>query len=83
MKANDIIDMFLENKENMREFSAGEVCEIFKEVPIQLEMDRNTLDYYYKIPIAELKNKDKELLQVLKEEGWSLDKENENLIIFI
>ena len=73
------------NKVVTRHISASELANIMEYVPVELELDRKTLDNYYRIGIDELLNSKMPVsdLDTLKEQGWAYDGDKENIIIFL
>ena len=73
------------NKVSFRHISASELSDIIRYVKVDLELDKNTFDNYYKIRIDELLNSKMPVsdLEILKEQGWTYDGNKESIIIFL
>ena len=58
---------------------------IMKFVDVKLEMDRHTLDYYYKMSVAELVKSEMptDELETLKKQGWSFSDDKKSLIVYL
>ena len=54
-------------------------------VQVNLELDRGTLEHYYRISVDELLNSKMPVsdLDDLKSQGWAFDENRDNLIIFL
>lgn len=73
------------NKTATRHITASELANIMEYVPVELKLDRKTLDNYYRIGISELLNSKMPVsdLNTLKEQGWAYDGNRESIIIFL
>ena len=84
MTKNDIESILKDNQPSKKVLSASEMVNIMSYVNPKVEIDRNSMEYYYKISINDLVNSDMPLsdLDDLKNEGWSIDTNSESIILF-
>lgn len=73
------------NEVTTRHVTTAEVTNIMMYVQVILELDRGTLEHYYKINVDELLDSQMPVsdLDDLKEQGWAYDEKKENLIIYL
>ena len=86
MTKQELIDILKDNKLGDKfKISASSLANIMKFVNVSLEIDRRTLDYYYKIDINSLIHTDfpREEYEVLKEQGWSISNDRNNVVIYL
>lgn len=85
MKKSDIEEIFSDAKLSSNRMSAAEICEITKFVKVSLEIDHQSLEYYYSIPIESLLSNDvtPDFGRMLKDYGWSIDDGREKLILYL
>jgi len=78
-------EMFPDDKISYASISIEELSEIMENVDVSFEIDRDTLDYYYSIEIADLveSNVSDETLQKMADKGWSFDASGTELIIYL
>ena len=84
MTKNELIELLKDNKEDIKNhISAAALANITKFASVSLQMDGDTLDYYYEVDIDELVKSEipEEEFNVMKEQGWSV-KEGK-IIIYI
>lgn len=84
MTKNELIELLKDNKSNERHhISAAALASIIKFANVSLEMDSDTLDYYYEVDIDELIGSEmpEEEYKVMKDQGWSIKKNK--LLIYI
>ncbi len=84
MTKNDIESILKDNQPSKKVLSASEMVNIMSYVKPKVEIDRNSMEYYYKISIDDLVNSEMPLsdLDDLKNEGWSIDTNSESIILF-
>lgn len=73
------------NEVTTRHMTTAEVANIMMYVQVSLELDRGTLEHYYRINVDELLDSQMPVsdLDDIKEQGWAYDETRENLIIFL
>jgi hypothetical protein len=73
------------NEVTTRHMTTAEVANIMMYVEVNLELDRGTLEHYYRINVDELLNSQMPVsdLDDIKSQGWAYDETRENLIIFL
>lgn len=84
MTKDEIIELLKDNSSDEKHsISISEFVKISLCVKPALEIDRNTLDYYYKINIEDLINSNlpNEEYQSLKEQGWYVD--NDSILLYL
>jgi hypothetical protein len=83
MTKSEIKDLFKDNKPSRNHISAVALSNITCFAIVNLQMDNETLDYYYEVGIEELANSEMpyEQYEIMKEQGWSIN--GEKLIIFL
>lgn len=82
----NIIKEILSRKEPMfNNVSFPSVAIIMRYVNINLEIDRLSMDYYYEIDAEELSksNITEEILNQLKDEGWTYDEKTDKIILYL
>jgi len=65
--------------------TASSLANIMTFVDVTLEMDRSSLDYYYKIDVEDILNSNisKDELEEIKNQGWSFSDDGKSLIVFL
>jgi hypothetical protein len=73
------------NEVTTRHITTAEVANLMMYVQVNLELDRGTLEHYYRINVDELLNSQMPVsdLDDLKNQGWAYDETRENLIIYL
>lgn len=84
MTQGQILDFFKEMPISKRTLHATEIINISKFITPQLKIDKDTYELYLLINVDKLSetNIPIEEMYVLKEQGWALDKQSCNLILF-
>lgn len=74
-----------ENKPSFSNVSMAQLANIMTFVEVSLNMDEKTLDYYYSISVDDLLKSEMPLteLETLKKDGWSLNNEEDKLIVYL
>ena len=85
MTIDELNEAVGENEVTTRHVSTSEVANIMMYVQVNLELDRGTLEHYYRISVDELLNSKMPVsdLDDLKSQGWAFDENRDNLIIFL
>lgn len=83
MDKEELEKLFGDNKLTYISFKAASLVNIMNFVSVLLQIDDETLDYYYEIDVNELLESDlpKEEYNVMKDQGWSFNKDRDKLII--
>jgi hypothetical protein len=74
-----------DNKVITKHVTAADIANITPYAHINLEIDSETLDYFYSINLEELLDSDvpNDILDEIKNQGWALDKSKKNIIIYL
>ena len=85
MTNEEIKEFFKSNKKVKGTLTTGEVVTIASELPsIELKIDRESQEYYYSIPVSDLKKiKNERFLNDLRTLGFYLSDDNNFLILNI
>lgn len=84
MTKEELKELFKDNKlSNSKKISAAALANIMKFAMVNLQLDDKTLDYYYEVDIDELLESEMpdEEYDVMKEQGWALNKNNLNILL--
>jgi hypothetical protein len=84
MTKNELIELLKDNNLNEKHhISAAALANIVKFANVSLQMDGDTLDYYYEVDIDELVESEMPEAEftVMKGQGWGI--KNNKLVIFI
>ena len=84
MTKNELIELLKDNKSNEKHhISAAALANIVKFANVSLQMDGDTLDYYYEVDIDELVESEMPQAEftVMKDQGWGI--KNNKLLIYI
>lgn len=84
MTKNELIELLKDNKSNERHpISAAALANIIKFANVSLQMDSDTLDYYYEVNIDELVGSEmpEEEYKVMKDQGWTIKGNYLNILI--
>jgi hypothetical protein len=84
MTKNELIELLKDNNLNEKHhISAAALANIVKFANVSLQMDGDTLDYYYEVDIDELVESEMPEAEftVMKDQGWGI--KNNKLVIFI
>lgn len=84
MTKEELKELFKDNKlSDSKKISAAALANIMKFAMVNLQLDDNTLDYYYEVDIDELLESEMpdEEYDVMKEQGWALNKNNLNILL--
>lgn len=84
MTKNELIELLKDNNLNEKHhISAAALANIVKFVNVSLQMDGDTLDYYYEVDIDELVESEMPQAEftVMKDQGWGI--KNNKLLIYI
>ena len=73
------------SKVTTRHVTTAQVANLMMYVNVNLELNRDTLEQYYRIDVNELLNSQMPVsdLDDLKEQGWAYDETRDNLIILL
>ena len=85
MTHEEIKEFFKSNKKVKGTLTTGEVVTIASELPsIELKIDRDSQEYYYSIPVSDLKKiKNEQFLNDLRTLGFYLSDDNNFLMLNI
>ena len=85
MTLNELNEIFEGSQPTPKNVPSWKIADISKKVNVTLEIDRQTLEYYYSIPVKDILNSKmtREELEALDDEGWVLDNKKQSLVIFI
>jgi hypothetical protein len=85
MTLKELKEALKDNEISYSYISTAELVNIYKFVNVNLQMDSQTLDYYYEIDVEELLNSDfpSSELETLKKQGWAFNKENNFLNLYL
>ena len=74
-----------DNKVITRHVTTAQVANLMMYVNVNLELNRDTLEQYYRINVDELLSSQMPVsdLDDLKEQGWAYDETRDNLIILL
>lgn len=74
-----------DNEVSYSSVDTSELYNIFKFATVNLEMDYQTLDYYYEIDAKELGESEmpESELETLKKQGWAFTKNNKHIILYL
>jgi len=84
MTKEELKELFKDNKlSSSKKISAAALANIMKFAMVNLQLDDKTLDYYYEVDIDELLESEMpdEEYDVMKEQGWALNKNNLNILL--
>jgi hypothetical protein len=84
MTKNELIELLKDNNLNEKHhISAAALANIVKFANVSLQMDGDTLDYYYEVDIDELVESEMPQAEftVMKDQGWGI--KNNKLLIYI
>jgi hypothetical protein len=84
MTKNELIELLKDNNLNEKHhISAAALANIVKFANVSLQMDSDTLDYYYEVDIDELVESEMPQAEftVMKDQGWGI--KNNKLLIYI
>lgn len=84
MTKSELIELLKDNSSEIKNhISAAALANITKFATVSLQMDSDTLDYYYEVDIDELIESEmpQDEFEVMKNQGWSV--KGEKIIIFI
>ena len=84
MTKNELIELLKDNKSDERHhISAAALANIIKFANVSLQMDSDTLDYYYEVNIDELVGSEmpEEEYKVMKDQGWTIKGNYLNILI--
>ena len=84
MTKNELIELLKDNKSDERHhISAAALANIVKFANVSLQMDSDTLDYYYEVNIDELVGSEmpEEEYKVMKDQGWTIKGNYLNILI--
>ena len=84
MTKNELIELLKDNNLNEKHYiSAAALANIIKFANVSLQMDSDTLDYYYEVNIDELVGSEmpEEEYKVMKEQGWAIKGNYLNILI--
>jgi len=84
MTKEELKELFKDNKlSSSKKISAAALANIMKFAMVNLQLDDKTLDYYYEVDIDELLDSEMpdEEYDVMKEQGWALNKNNLNILL--
>ena len=84
MTKNELIELLKDNNLNEKHhISAAALANIIKFANVSLQMDSDTLDYYYEVKIDELVGSEmpEEEYNVMKDQGWAIKGNYLNILI--
>lgn len=84
MTKNELIELLKDNNLNEKHhISAAALANIVRFANVSLQMDGDTLDYYYEVDIDELVESEMPQAEftVMKDQGWGI--KNNKLLIYI
>jgi hypothetical protein len=84
MTKNELIELLKDNNLNEKHhISAAALANIIKFANVSLQMDSDTLDYYYEVNIDELVGSEmpEEEYKVMKDQGWAIKGNYLNILI--
>ena len=82
MTKEDIIELANNSVKKKPTMSLTELMFLRQVADVNLEMDRDENEYYYKIKIDELVDKDFKK-EIISDNGWEVSKDKEFIILFI
>lgn len=85
MNLEELKETLKDNKVEYCSVSTAELVNIYKFVNVNLQMDFQTLDYYYEINVNELLESDfpSSELETLKKQGWAFTEDNKFLVLYL
>jgi hypothetical protein len=85
MSLEELKETLKDNKVEYCSVSTAELVNIYKFVNVNLQMDFQTLDYYYEINVNELLESDfpSSELETLKKQGWAFTEDNKFLVLYL
>lgn len=85
MSLDELKETLKDNKVEYCSVSTAELVNIYKFVNVNLQMDFQTLDYYYEINVNELLESDfpSSELETLKKQGWAFTEDNKFLVLYL
>ena len=82
MTKDEIIELANNSVKKKPTMSLTELMFLRQVADVNLEMDRDENEYYYKIKIDELVDKDFKK-EIISDNGWEVSKDKEFIILFI
>jgi hypothetical protein len=82
MTKDEIIELANNSVKKKPTMSLTELMYLRQVADVNLEMDRDENEYYYKIKIDELVDKDFKK-EIISDNGWEVSKDKEFIILFI
>jgi len=82
MTKEEIIELANKSVKKKPTMSLTELMFLRQVADVNLEMDRDENEYYYKIKIDELVDKDFKK-EIISDNGWEVSKDKEFIILFI
>lgn len=82
MKKEEIKDIVRNSKQKKATMPLTDLLLLRNVADVRLEMDRNENEYFYKVKIDDIVDKDLKK-EVLSDNGWILSKDEEYIILFV
>ena len=85
MDLGELKELLKENVPSYSKITASELATIMSFVDVTLEMDRKTLDYFYKMDVDDLLKSSisNNVMEQIKNQGWSFSDDGKSLIVFL
>ncbi len=85
MQLKDLKEALKDNQLSYSTISAAAMANIIPFANVELKMDEESLDYYYKINVEDLLASDmpNDELETLKSQGWSFSDDSKSLIVYL
>ena len=80
MKKQEIIDLVKNSEVKNETFPLAQLAKLKEVATVYLEMNRETDEYFYRVYIKELVNKDFDI-NIITENKWKVSEDEQNLVL--
>ena len=80
MKKQEIIDLVKNSEGKNETFPLAQLAKLKEVATVYLEMNRETDEYFYRVYIKELVNKDFDI-NIITENKWKVSEDEQNLVL--
>ena len=80
MKKQEIIDLVKNSEGKNETFPLAQLAKLKEVATVYLEMNRETDEYFYRVYIKELINKDFDI-NIINENRWKVSEDEQNLVL--